>query len=76
MSDFDDFDHYFRLFDAIDDAEIALADPITLLGGEFFRTGWPRVVAQGLHAVGDAQHIILGDAAKILGDRGAQPQPA
>jgi hypothetical protein len=40
----DDNDEELGVLDGVDDAVVALADPVKVLGAsEFFRTGWARV---------------------------------
>lgn len=61
MSDFQDFDRPFFIVDGIDDAVIALANPISNVSSQFFATERPRINGQGVNAASNAAKIVSGE---------------
>lgn len=62
------------LFDAVDDAVVAVQDAVTFLGGEFLGTGRARVVAQGFDTGKDARHVGFRNTLQVFNNRGPYPQ--
>ena len=66
MRNLDNFHHYRRILDAVDDAVDALPSAVKIVTGKFFRTGRTRFTAQFIDSGNNAFDICLGDAAQVF----------